>query len=81
MTKTKFPLLKIKVFIIMEVTKKFGDFCVIQHSKMITRMMTDNATPGHIRFPGISYTFWNTYITVQLYHNYYLLFDNASSVI
>ena len=44
-------------FIIMELIRKFGYICDKQHFKIITRIMTD--TLGHIRFPGMSYNFWN----------------------
>ena len=44
----------------MQLTRNLGYFCDIQHFE-INRIMTDNI-PGHIRFLGISYKFWNIYI-------------------
>ena len=41
------------------IDKKIGYFCDIQHFYVITRIMVDNITPGHIRFLGIPYKFWN----------------------
>lgn len=46
----------------MKLTKKYGNFCEIQHFKVITKIMINNIIPEHIRSLGISYTFCNTYI-------------------
>lgn len=35
-------------------TDKFGYFCDMQHFKILTRVVTDNAISRHIRFLGIS---------------------------
>ena len=41
-------------------------FYDIQHFKVDTGIKTDNTLPNHIRFSGISYNFWNTYISIQI---------------
>ena len=46
------------------ISKKFGYFFDIQHLK-ITRVMTDNITPGYIRFLRMSHRFQNISAPMQ----------------
>lgn len=43
--------------IIIELTMKFDYFSDIEHFKIMTRIITDNIIPRHIKLPGISYNF------------------------
>lgn len=65
-------------------TRKFGYFST-QHFKIETEIMTDNITPGHFSFPGISQFLEHLQITIQIQHKegmvYHFLFDSASPVI
>ena len=75
----------VKDLIRMQLTKKLDYCCDIQHFKIITRIMTDNILPGHTKFLGIPYNFYNIYSN-NIYPNniprkFYHLFDNASHVI
>ena len=47
----------VKDVITMQLTRKFGYFCDIQHFMMITKIMTDSILSGYIRFLGISHHF------------------------
>ena len=51
----------VKDLITMQLTKKNGYSCDIQHFKIITWNMTDNIMPGHIQVLEISYNFQNIY--------------------
>ena len=53
-------------FIIMQLTRKFSDFWDI-HFKVITRIMTYNIIPEHVRFLEISCNGWNIYINIFPY--------------
>ena len=48
---------RVKDLITMQLTKKVGYCCDIQHCNIITRIMTDNIIPGHIQILEISYNF------------------------
>ena len=50
----------------MQLTRKFSYSCDI-HFKVITRIMTYNIIPEHIRFLEISCTVWNIYINIFPY--------------
>lgn len=40
--------------------KRYIYFCDIQHFKIVTKIVTDNILPEHMRVPGMLYIFWNT---------------------
>lgn len=44
--------------------REFDYFCGMQHLRIITEIMTDNITAGHIGFLGISHNFWITYVNI-----------------
>lgn len=40
--------------------KKYIYFSDIQHFKIVTKIVTDNILPEHMRVPGMLNSFWNT---------------------
>ena len=70
----------------MQLTKKCGYFCDIQHFKIITRIMTDNVLSAHIQLLEILNNFWTLILmtfTCTIYPKkvYYHSFENAFHVI